>query len=158
MSFGRALAALGGVVLLGCASAGRPAPAAPPLALAPAPPTDALRAPVDSPPGPPVETVGEAPAPDAPPPTWATLYARYFAPGTEGNCASGRCHSKVMGDATAAYEWLASRGYIAGSRSPLVGANSCLRWFGGNMPPRGTPNEEAIRDLGAWAAAGAPNN
>jgi hypothetical protein len=63
-----------------------------------------------------------------------------------------------MADSDSAYAWLAQRGYIAGMRSPLISpTNSCLRWFGGNMPPRGTPNESAVRDLQAWVAAGAPH-
>jgi hypothetical protein len=61
-----------------------------------------------------------------------------------------------MRDASAAYGWLARRGYIDGTRSALVSpANSCLRWFGGNMPPRARPAEDATRDLQAWVAAGA---
>jgi hypothetical protein len=64
-----------------------------------------------------------------------------------------------MSDAPSAYEWLAQRGYIAGPQSALVSrSNSCLRWFGGNMPPRGTANDTAARDLEAWATAGASNN
>jgi hypothetical protein len=100
------------------------------------------------------------PAAEPAPPTWATLYARYFGPGTEGSCGRAHgCHAEAMADADSAYRWLAQRGYIAGASSPLVSNNSCLRWFGGNMPPRGgLPNEEATRDLGAWAAAGARNN
>jgi hypothetical protein len=94
----------------------------------------------------------------AAPPTWATIYARYLGPGTEANCARSHCHAAVMPDADSTYRWLAQRGYIAGERSALVGGNSCLRWFGGNMPPKGVPNESAARDLTAWAAAGALDN
>jgi len=61
-----------------------------------------------------------------------------------------------MRDASSAYDWLARRGYIDGTRSALVSpANSCLRWFGGNMPPQARPAEDATRDLQAWVAAGA---
>jgi hypothetical protein len=61
-----------------------------------------------------------------------------------------------MRDASSAYDWLARRGYIDGARSALVSpANSCLRWFGGNMPPQARPAEDATRDLQAWVAAGA---
>jgi hypothetical protein len=61
-----------------------------------------------------------------------------------------------MSDAPTAYDWLARRGYIDGTRSALVSkSNSCLRWFGGNMPPRGEANADAARDLEAWVAAGA---
>jgi hypothetical protein len=93
-------------------------------------------------------------------PTWAEIYARYFAPETPGGCArSHACHAESMGDAAAAYEWLSQRGYIAGTQSPLVSTqNSCLRWFGGNMPPRGQPNATAARELTAWVAAGAKND
>jgi hypothetical protein len=101
-----------------------------------------------------------AAAPARPSLRWAALYTRYFGPGTDGSCASRKgCHAEAMGDADAAYRWLAQRGYIAGSRSPLVSpSNSCLRWFGGNMPPRGAPNDSAVRDLEAWVAAGARND
>jgi hypothetical protein len=64
-----------------------------------------------------------------------------------------------MTDAPSAYGWLVQRGYIDGARSVLVSkTNSCLRWFGGNMPPRGEANGGAARDLEAWVAAGAPEN
>jgi hypothetical protein len=63
-----------------------------------------------------------------------------------------------MTDADSAYRWLTDRGYIHGEQSALVGGNSCLRWFGGNMPPKGVPGQSATRDLTAWAAAGARNN
>jgi hypothetical protein len=98
--------------------------------------------------------------PATPPLGWEGLYARYFAPGTEGGCASAHaCHAEAMGDADSAYTWLAQRGYIAGMRSPLVSpTNSCLKWFGGNMPPRGKANDSAVRDIEAWVADGARNN
>jgi hypothetical protein len=92
------------------------------------------------------------------PPRWGTIYQRYFRPGTQGNCGSHGCHAREMVDAASGYAWLAERGYIAGTRSPLVMGNSCLRWFGGNMPPRGAANGEASRDLVAWVAAGAQDN
>ena len=100
------------------------------------------------------------PTPPAEAPTWTAIHARYFGPGTEGGCARSRaCHAGVMADAPSAYSWLAQRGYIAGTQSALVSkSNSCLRWFGGNMPPRGAANVDAARDLAAWAAAGAANN
>jgi hypothetical protein len=95
----------------------------------------------------------------APPPTWSAIYARYLGPGTVGACARTRaCHASEMSDAASTYSWLAQRGYIAGAQSALVGSNSCLRWFGGNMPPRGAGDAEAVRDLEAWVAAGAANN
>jgi hypothetical protein len=116
----------------------------------------------------PEATVPAAPAGVAPaitPPVerpqvrWTDLYRTYLGPGTNGGCARARpCHSDTMADAGSAYAWLAQRGYIAGAQSPLVMKNSCLRWFGGNMPPRGEPNDTAARELEAWVAAGAPEN
>jgi hypothetical protein len=96
------------------------------------------------------------PTPETAAPTWTTLYAEYFAAGRQGGCAAGTCHAAQMGDAAAAYAWLRQRGYIAGTQSPLVSpTNSCLRWFGGNMPPRGEPNPRAAREISAWVSAGA---
>jgi hypothetical protein len=93
-------------------------------------------------------------------PGWAQIYTRYFGMGTDGDCGRSRaCHAETMSDAASAYTWLTQRGYIAGLQSPLVSpTNSCLRWFGGNMPPRASANEDAIRDLAAWVAAGAPRS
>jgi hypothetical protein len=83
-----------------------------------------------------------------------------MAPGTEGSCGrTGRCHARQMADATSAYEWLKQRGYIAGAESALASnANSCLRWFGGNMPPGGHANPQAAAAVAAWVAIGAPEN
>jgi hypothetical protein len=89
-------------------------------------------------------------------PTWREIYAKYLGPGTPGACGrAARCHAAEMTDRHAAYDWLSSRGYILGVQSPLVGPNSCLRWFGGNMPPQGTANDDAARDLAVWVASGA---
>lgn len=158
MGLGRALKALAGVVLAGCSSA--VSMYAEPPRVRPVPPSaihDVMPPRPEPPPA--AELAFETTAPSVPAPTWASVYARYFGPGTAGSCGRSRaCHADVMVDADSAYQWLAQRGYIAGAQSPLVGSNSCLRWFGGNMPPRGAPNEEAARDLGAWAAAGAQNN
>jgi hypothetical protein len=66
-----------------------------------------------------------------------------------------------MRDARSAYSWLRQRGYIAGVQSAIASrSDSCLRWFGGNMPPaRNQPEltfgEQATADLTAWVAAGA---
>jgi hypothetical protein len=83
-----------------------------------------------------------------------------MAPGTEGGCGrAAKCHARQMGDAGSAYEWLKQRGYIAGAGSALASnANSCLRWFGGNMPPGGHENPKAAADVAAWVAVGAPEN
>jgi hypothetical protein len=95
--------------------------------------------------------------PPPPPPTWTAVFATYFGPGSPGSCGqASRCHAEEMRDASSAYDWLARRGYIDGTRSALVSpTNSCLRWFGGNMPPQAKPVEDATRDLQAWVAAGA---
>lgn len=149
----RGLLALVAATALGCASVpltmSVPASPNPPIAAAQRPPigaatsTSAPRAPV-------AQLLG---------PSWGSIYSRYFAPATEGDCGRSRaCHAETTVDAASAYTWLAQRGYIAGAQSPLVSPmNSCLRWFGGNMPPRGTANDEAVRDLAAWVAAGAPS-
>jgi hypothetical protein len=94
------------------------------------------------------------------PPTWTAMFAAYFGPGSPGSCGrAGRCHAAEMRDASSAYDWLVRRGYIDGTRSALVSpTNSCLRWFGGNMPPQAQPSEDATRDLQAWVAAGAPED
>jgi hypothetical protein len=65
-----------------------------------------------------------------------------------------------MSSAKNAYSWLTSQGYINGTGSPLTDPQqSCLSWYGGNMPPRGpTSLSGAKADMDAWAAAGAQNN
>jgi hypothetical protein len=64
-----------------------------------------------------------------------------------------------MGSAAKSYSYLSQNGYISGSSSALVqNGNSCLSWFAGNMPPGGGPNPQAVKDMNAWAAAGAQNN
>jgi hypothetical protein len=95
--------------------------------------------------------------PPVPPPTWRAIFAAYFGPDSPGSCGrASDCHAREMRDASSAYDWLARRGYIDGTRSALVSpSNSCLRWFGGNMPPQVMPAEDAPRDLQAWVAAGA---
>ena len=93
-------------------------------------------------------------------PTWSKIFSQYLAVDTEGGCGrSGSCHAAEMADPISAYEWLTQRGYIAGRQSALVrSGNSCLWWFGGNMPPRGRPNPKVAQELAAWVAAGAPND
>ncbi len=109
---------------------------------------------------PPPSAPRELPSPAPARPTWSELFAAYMAPGTEGGCGrAGRCHAAQMSDAASAYDWLRQRGYIEGARSALASnANSCLRWFGGNMPPGGQPNPKAAADLTAWVAVGAPED
>jgi hypothetical protein len=62
-----------------------------------------------------------------------------------------------MGTSAKAYSYLSN--YINGTSSPLVSqSQSCLTWFGGNMPPGGGSNAQAVTDLDAWVAAGALDN
>jgi hypothetical protein len=84
-------------------------------------------------------------------PTWKAVFSSYLA-----TCQT--CHNE-MNSAGSAYTWLRSQGYIAGTSSALVNpAQSCLAWYGGNMPPGGTTNAAAVADMNAWAAAGALYN
>jgi hypothetical protein len=62
-----------------------------------------------------------------------------------------------MGTSAKAYSYLSS--YIDGTSSRLVvQGKSCLTWFGGDMPPGGGSDAQAVTDLGAWVAAGALQN
>ncbi len=89
-------------------------------------------------------------------PTWSTIFADYLASNKEGRCDS--CHSEGA-SATKLYSWLQSKGYINGTSSSLVNkSKSCLSWYGGNMPPSGPSDANAVSDMNAWAAAGAANN
>ena len=65
-----------------------------------------------------------------------------------------------MSSASKGYTWLKGKGYITNASSPLVDSSqSCLSWFGGNMPPSGpSSNAAATTAMKAWAAAGAANN
>jgi mono/diheme cytochrome c family protein len=79
-----------------------------------------------------------------------------MASGTEGNCAG--CHSGTS-SAKGLYSWLQGKGYVGGSSPALTDSNqSCLSWYGGNMPPSGPSDQKAVSDMNAWAAAGAQNN
>ncbi len=81
-------------------------------------------------------------------PTWTTIFNAYLP-----MCKT--CHVE-MGTPDTAYAWLVSQGFIAGAFSPLVSsAQSCLSWYGGDMPPGGTSNPAAVSAMDAWAAAGA---
>ncbi|HEY1959156.1 MAG TPA: hypothetical protein VGH28_26260 [Polyangiaceae bacterium] len=90
-------------------------------------------------------------------PTWTQVFNNYLKSGTKGKCSS--CHSQGN-SASSLYTWLKGRGYISGSGSALVDANqSCLSWYGGNMPTNGPSSyAQAVTDMNAWAAAGAQNN
>jgi hypothetical protein len=62
-----------------------------------------------------------------------------------------------MGTSAKAYSYLSD--YISGTSSKLVVQGpSPLTWFGGNMPPGGGSDAQAVTDLDAWVAAGAQNN
>ncbi len=101
-------------------------------------------------PPPPVDSGG----PTAP--TWSQIFTDYLAGSAEGRCAG--CHSQGS-SASSTYSWLQGRGYISGTSSPLVSSSqSCLSWYGGNMPPSGPNDAKAVADMNAWAAAGALNN
>ena len=67
--------------------------------------------------------------------TWTTVFNSYLAGSTKGRCSS--CHSQGSSKASL-YTWLKGKGYISGSSSALVDSNqSCLSWYGGNMPTSG---------------------
>lgn len=87
--------------------------------------------------------------------TFGEIFGKYLAGGTVGNCTL--CHAQ-MSSASASYSWLASQGYVMGASSLLVLPGSCLSWYGGTMPPGGSQDAQAVSDMNAWAAAGAPNN
>jgi hypothetical protein len=85
------------------------------------------------------------------------LYNSYLKGGSIGNC-SGSCHGGI-GSPSTCFTWLKGQGYV-GSASPAIASKSgsCLSWFGGNMPPFGPQNAQAVTDFNAWAAAGGQNN
>ncbi len=89
--------------------------------------------------------------------TWTTVFNDYLASSTKGRCSS--CHSQGSSKASL-YTWLKGKGYINGTSSSLVDSNqSCLSWYGGNMPTNGPSSwSQAVSDMNAWAAAGAQNN
>ncbi len=89
--------------------------------------------------------------------TWTTVFNTYLAGSTKGRCSS--CHSQGSSKANL-YSWLKSKGYINGTKSALVDPNqSCLSWYGGNMPTNGPSSwSQAVSDMNSWAAAGAQNN
>ncbi len=89
-------------------------------------------------------------------PTWTEIFNSYLASGTEGRCDG--CHSEGS-TATNLYSWLNGKGYISGASSRLTSSSqSCLSWYGGNMPPGGPSDATAVSEMNAWAAAGAANN
>ena len=99
-------------------------------------------------------------------PTWSTIYASYFAPGTIGHCAGGGCHTNTVGgfacgnSKSSCYQGMVSAGLVSGTTSRLAGANSPLTWFGqgGGMPTGGGVDSQAAAAIAAWVAAGAMDN
>jgi hypothetical protein len=86
-------------------------------------------------------------------PTWTQLHTLYLKSGTIGNCP--HCHSSTS-SASSAFTWIKGKGY---SPAALVDKNqSCLSWFGGNMPSSGVTSAAAAKDFNAWFAAGGLNN
>ncbi len=99
---------------------------------------------------------GDGASSSSPARTFSQIFSKYLAAGTPGNCTL--CHAQ-MSSASASYAWLASQGYVTGASSLLVLPGSCLSWYGGTMPPGGSQSDaQAVSDMNAWAAAGAPNN
>jgi hypothetical protein len=109
-----------------------------------------------------------------PPPTYSELYARYFAPGTPGHCATAGCHADPLH-----LQWLCGTTKdmcYAGMTSPEAGlintavprlsliANpvfSPLSWINPNGPmpyDKPGPFPEGRDAILAWIAAGAPND
>jgi hypothetical protein len=90
-------------------------------------------------------------------PTWTSIFKSYLNNANLSPCRN--CHNE-MNSAANSYAWLNTQGYIDGTSSPLVNpAQSCLTWYGGDMPPGGSPNNPAaVADMNAWAAAGALDN
>ena len=114
------------------------------------------------PPPPPAKDGGVSPPPPPPPPpppgapTWTDIHNKYLV-SSLGHCQD--CHSSFSSP-SGSYSYLRGKGYINGTTSPLVDPNqSCLTWYGGNMPKNATgPQPQAVADMNAWAAAGAKNN
>jgi hypothetical protein len=111
-------------------------------------------------PPPPGKDSGTSPPPPPPPPppsaTWTSIHNKYLV-SSLGHCQD--CHSSFSSPSSS-YSYLRGKGYITGTASPLVDPNqSCLTWYGGNMPKNATgPQPQAVADMNAWAADGALNN
>jgi hypothetical protein len=109
-----------------------------------------------------------------PPPTYSELYARYFAPGTPGHCATDGCHGGKTYNI-----WLCGTTKdtcYAGMTSPEAGLintavprlsliadprSSPLSWFNPNGPmpyDKPGPFPEGRDAIQAWIFAGAPND
>lgn len=99
-------------------------------------------------------------------PTWTSIYAADFGPGTPGRCGDGGCHASTKrgfrcNSKDDCYNYFVSSGYVSGTSSALTGSSSCLWWFSsvGNMPTdNGTPGQTELDNIKAWVQAGAANN
>jgi hypothetical protein len=88
--------------------------------------------------------------------TWTQVYDAYLASGTAGNCTN--CHNGT-GSPKGMFSFLQGKGQVGGASPPLTNPNtSCLSWYGGDMPPLGPQNAQAVAQMNAWAAAGALDN
>lgn len=101
-------------------------------------------------------------------PTWTTIYTSYFAAASIGRCGASGCHLstksgfKCGSDKTTCYNGLVSSGYVD-TKNPAASLiadaqQSCLVWFGGNMPPSNGSSSKAAADITAWVKDGAKNN
>lgn len=92
--------------------------------------------------------------------SWTHIYYSYLLKGTVGNCsAGGSCHSKLMPNASAAYQWLEDQGYLGTLPPPLTATpGSCLSWYGGDMPQTKPKAPDAKAEMDAWVQMGAKNN
>jgi len=90
------------------------------------------------------------------PGSWTHVYFAYLAEGTIGNCYP--CHIEMV-DPPASFRWLEEHAYVGDGAPLLTSTQSCLTWFGGNMPP-GSPvqSAEAVNEMNLWVSSGALNN
>jgi hypothetical protein len=103
-----------------------------------------------------------------PAPAWTDLYNLYLVAGKIGDCTDTNilCHSQYSSP-SAMYGYLMTQNQL-GSNPPALTdpTRSCLTWYAGPndtvmnlMPLTGNPTSaQAVMDMNAWAAAGAPNN
>lgn len=103
-----------------------------------------------------------------PAPTWTEIYNLYLVAGKIGDCTDTNilCHSQYTSP-SAMYGYLMTQNQL-GSNPPALTdpTQSCLTWYAGAndtvmnlMPLTGNPmSAQAVMDMNAWAAAGAPNN
>ncbi len=103
-------------------------------------------------------------------PTWSSVYAAYFAPGTPGHCSNAGCHAASRGGfkcgttKDTCYQGLIDSQLVSTSlkeKSPIAGSSSPLVWFNsrGTMPDDNRKaNAQAASDIKTWLASGAENN